>query len=66
LKLSPEIYSRESVKKFERRLEEMKAMAREIVRPLMRSSLLGEGSSVGYLVCTRVEERDFPWGEENS
>ena len=54
------------MKKFERRLEEMKAMAREIVRPLMKSSLLGEGSNVGYLVCTRVEERHFPWGEEDS
>jgi hypothetical protein len=64
LKLSPEIYSRESLKKFERRLEEMKAMAREIVRPLMRSSLLGEGSNTSYLVCSRVDDsRDFPWLE---
>jgi hypothetical protein len=63
LKLSPEIYSRESLKKFEKRLEEVKTMAREIVRPLMRSSLSGEGSNSSYLVCTRVEERDFPWRE---
>ena len=54
LKLSPEIYSRESLKKFEKRLEELKSMAREIVRPLMRSSLLGEGSVTSYLVCTVV------------
>ncbi len=63
LKLSPEIYSRESLKKFEKRLEEVKSMAREIVRPLMRSSLSGEGSNSSYLVCTRVDDRDFPWSE---
>ena len=62
LKLSPEIYSRESLKKFEKRLEEMKSMAREIVRPLMRSSLSGEGSNTSYLVCTVVDDpRDLPW-----
>jgi hypothetical protein len=61
LKLSPEIYSRESLKKFEKRLEEVKALARETVKPLMKSSLLGEGSHASHLVCTRVDERDFPW-----
>jgi len=25
--------------------------------------LLGEGVNVAYLVCTKVEERDFPWNE---
>lgn len=63
LKLSPEIYSRESLKKFEKRLEEIRAAAREIVRPLMGCSLFGEGSNVSYLVCTRIDERDFPWGD---
>ena len=62
LKLSPEIYSRESLKKFEKRLDEVKSMAREIVRPLMRSSLFGEGSNTSYLVCTVVDDpRDLPW-----
>ena len=62
LKLSPEIYSRESLKKFEKRLEELKSMAREIVRPLMRSSLYGEGANTSYLVCTVVDDpRDLPW-----
>lgn len=42
-------------------LDEIKALAREIVRPLMKSLLLGEGSNVTYLVCTKVDERDFPW-----
>jgi len=61
LKLSPEIYSRENLRKFEKRLEDLRAMAREVVRPLMRSELLGEVGGVAYLVCTRVGERDFPW-----
>lgn len=62
LKLSPDIYSRESLKKFEKRLEELKSMAREIVRPLMRNSLSGEGSNTSYLVCTVVDDpRDLPW-----
>ncbi|KUJ15499.1 uncharacterized protein LY89DRAFT_114667 [Mollisia scopiformis] len=63
LKLSPDIYSRESLKKFEKRLDELKGLAREIVRPLMRCSLLGSGEGVNYLVCTKVGERDFPWSE---
>ena len=63
LKLTPELYSRDNLKKFEKRLDEMKSMARDVVRPLMRSGLLGEGTHVSYLVCTRVEERDFPWQE---
>ncbi|KAG9249110.1 hypothetical protein BJ878DRAFT_151602 [Calycina marina] len=64
LKLTPELYSRESLKKFERRLEEVKAMAMDTVRPLMRSSLLGESHNTAYLVCSRIDEsRDFPWLE---
>lgn len=48
-------------------MEEVKGMAREIVRPLMRSFLEGDlgreagGGALGYLTCTRVEEGDFPW-----
>ena len=62
LKLSPEIYSRESLKKFERRLDELKNMAREIVAPLIRSELSGEGTNTSYLVCTVVDDpRDLPW-----
>ncbi|KAF4635831.1 hypothetical protein G7Y89_g2271 [Cudoniella acicularis] len=65
LKLSPEIYTRENLKKFERRMDELKALAREAVKPLMRCCLLGsaEAMNVSYLTCTRVEERDFPWLE---
>jgi hypothetical protein len=65
LKLNPEIYSRENLRKFEKRLEEMKAMARDAVKPLMRSSLLGEGANTSCLTCTVVDDpRDFPWLNE--
>jgi len=65
LRLSPEIYSRESLRKFEKRLEDIKVMAREIVRPLMKSGLLGDVGGVSYLVCTKVNERDFPWNTDS-
>lgn len=62
LKMTPDGYSRDALKRFERRLDELKMMAREIVRPLMRCSLqLEDGDGVGYLTCSRVEERDFVW-----
>ncbi|QSZ29522.1 hypothetical protein DSL72_004036 [Monilinia vaccinii-corymbosi] len=61
LKLTPEHYSREGMRRFERRMDEMKEMARRVVAPLMRCGLEGEGVAVGYLTCTRVEERDFVW-----
>jgi hypothetical protein len=66
LKLNPEVYSRENMKKFEKRLEELKAAAREIVKPLMRSSLLGDGgANSSCLTCTVVDDpRDFPWLNE--
>ncbi|PBP19415.1 hypothetical protein BUE80_DR009779 [Diplocarpon rosae] len=61
LKLTPELYSREGLRKFEKKLEEIKSLAREVVRPLMKSYLLGEAGGVAHLTCTRVGERDFPW-----
>lgn len=65
LKLRPEEYNSHQLKRFERRLDELKAVAKEIARPLMTNCLaldLGrDGGSLGYLTCTRVEERDFPW-----
>ena len=63
LKLSPDLYSRENLKRFEKNLEEIKGMAREIVRPLMKNTLLGSAEGVNYLVCTRVRDKDFPWSE---
>ncbi|KAL2352742.1 hypothetical protein BJ546DRAFT_1028215 [Cryomyces antarcticus] len=67
LKLQPEHYNRENMKRFERRVEEVKNLARDVVNPLMRNFLeldLGrEGGGLPYLTCTRVEESDFPWDE---
>ncbi|MCJ1446426.1 MAG: hypothetical protein MMC23_006931 [Stictis urceolatum] len=66
LKLRPDEYSRDTLRRFERRVEELKGLAREAVRPLMRNYLeldlggLG-GAGLGYLTCTRVEEGDWPW-----
>ncbi|KAI9657979.1 MAG: hypothetical protein M1821_002636 [Bathelium mastoideum] len=67
LKLRPEDYNRESMKKFERRMEEMKNLAKDAVKPLMRSFLeldLGrDGGGLPYLTCTRLEDADFPWDD---
>ncbi|EGS24023.1 uncharacterized protein CTHT_0007340 [Thermochaetoides thermophila DSM 1495] len=71
LKLTPELYTRDNLRKFEKRIEELKAMAREIVRPLMGSGLeldmcgQGGGAGLGYLTCTTLRERELPWkGDE--
>lgn len=68
LKTTPELYGRENLRRFEKRIDEMKALAREVVRPLMGSMLeldLAGGSraaeAIGYLTCTRIEDRDLPW-----
>jgi hypothetical protein len=61
LKLSPELYSRDNLRRAERRLEELKNLARDAVMPLMRNFLeldLREGG-LPYLVCTKMEERDW-------
>lgn len=64
-RIRPDEYSRDSFKKFEKRMDEIKSMARELVQPLMRSYLeLDMGRDAGglsYLTCTRVEEVDYPW-----
>ncbi|KAK0386842.1 hypothetical protein NLU13_5155 [Sarocladium strictum] len=68
LKLTPEMYSRDNLRRFEKRMDEIKAMARDVVRPLMGSGLeldmngTSRGSeAVGYLTCTTVDDRDLPW-----
>jgi hypothetical protein len=67
LKLTPELYTRDNLRKFEKRIDELKAMAREVVRPLMGSGLElemihGAGAAgIGYLTCTTVRDRDLPW-----
>lgn len=46
-------------------MDELKILAREIVRPLMKSYLeldtAGTGAGLGYLACTRVEGGEWPW-----
>ena len=58
-------YSRDGVRRFERRIEELKNMARDVVKPLMRNFLelegAGLGQGLGYLTCTKIEEADYPW-----
>jgi len=66
LRLSPDIYNRENLRRFERRIEEIKVKAGEAVRPLMRNFLeldVREGG-VGYLTCTKVEGGEFGWEGE--
>ncbi|KAF2642761.1 hypothetical protein P280DRAFT_396522 [Massarina eburnea CBS 473.64] len=65
LKLSPEHYNRENLKRFERRIEEVKNKAKDLVKPLMRNFLeldLREGG-LPYLTCTRIDVQEFPWDE---
>ena len=77
LKLSPDLYTRDNLRRFEKRIDELKALAREIVRPLMasgleldvaggKSSSSGDGSGatydgVTYFTCTYLDDRDLPW-----
>ncbi|ORY63964.1 uncharacterized protein BCR38DRAFT_409373 [Pseudomassariella vexata] len=71
LKLTPDLYSRDNLRRFEKRVDELKNAAKELVRPLMGSGLELELSNVGkdgpvaapvgYLTCVRVVERDLPW-----
>lgn len=69
LKLQPDLYTRDNLRRFERRMDEVKNLAREAVRPLMRNfleldlSAFGGGGGLGYLTCTRLERGEVPWEE---
>ena len=58
-----ETSTREALKRFERKMDEIKIQAREIVRPLMKSCLELDISAggLGYLTCTMIEDREWPW-----
>lgn len=70
---STPLYTRDNVRRFERKMDEIKNVARDLVKPLTRNCLeldlrtLSEAGSgagtggLGYLTCTRVEEDDLPW-----
>jgi hypothetical protein len=65
LRLNPDHYNRDNLKRFERRIEEIKVKAKDAVKPLMRNFLeldLREGG-LPYLTCTRVDPQDFPWDD---
>lgn len=64
LKLSPELYSRDNLRRAERRLEEVKNLARDTVQPLTRNFLeldTTRDGGVPYLTCVRVTEQELPW-----
>lgn len=66
LKLQPDLYTRDNLRRFERRMDEIKNLARDAVKPLMRNFLELDLSTfgptgLGYLTCVRVEEREVPW-----
>lgn len=66
---SDPLYTREVLKRFERKMDEIKRLARDIVKPLMRNFLelelksgdRGAEPGLPYLTCTRVEDEDIPW-----
>ncbi|KAL4931182.1 uncharacterized protein BDV17DRAFT_257326 [Aspergillus undulatus] len=64
---SESLYTREVLKRFERKMDEIKRLAREIIKPLMRNFLEldlkgGEiNDTIPYLTCIRVEDEDIPW-----
>lgn len=70
LKGSEGLYTRENLRLFERRLDEVKNLARDVVTPLLRwrleLSIDGSGTGgaeLGYLTCMRVGEGEWPWDE---
>nr|OQO21610.1 hypothetical protein B0A51_12007 [Rachicladosporium sp. CCFEE 5018] len=69
LKLSPDLYTRDNLRRFERKVEELRNLAREIVRPICRSFLELDGTAgsggvaLGYLTCTKVGDGEWPWEE---
>ena len=65
VRLRPDEHSRETLRRFEKKVDEIKALAKEIVRPMMKNYLeldMGrDGGNLGYLTCTKIEEDVFPW-----
>lgn len=63
------LYSRDNMRRFERKIDEIKNVARDLVKPLTRNCLEldlrslsdGGGGGLGYLTCVRCEEDELPW-----
>jgi len=66
---SAAMYTRDNMRRFERKVEEIKNVARDVVKPLTRNCLEldlrslsdGPGGGLGYLTCIRCEEGELPW-----
>ncbi|WPH00409.1 Hypothetical protein R9X50_00323600 [Acrodontium crateriforme] len=66
LKSQPDLYSRDNLRRLERRVSEVKHLARDAVTPLMRNflelDLAAFGpAGLGYLTCTRLVDGDITW-----
>ncbi|KAG6149242.1 hypothetical protein E4U11_000222 [Claviceps purpurea] len=71
LALSPQLYTPENLDRFQKRMADLKALARDLVRPLLHNSLELDVSSPNvsyknfdkpfYFTCTTVEDDDIPW-----
>ncbi|KAG6321914.1 hypothetical protein E4U22_001036 [Claviceps purpurea] len=71
LALSPQLHTAENLVHFEKRMADLKALARDLVRPLLHNSLELDLASPNiskeisdrpfYFTCTTVEDEDIPW-----
>ncbi|KAG5970222.1 hypothetical protein E4U56_007920 [Claviceps arundinis] len=70
LALIPQLYTPENLVRFEKRMADLKVLARDLVRPLLHNSLELDVDSSDmseawykpfYFTCTTVEDDDIPW-----
>ncbi|KAG6057453.1 hypothetical protein E4U17_004070 [Claviceps sp. LM77 group G4] len=71
LELNPQLYTPENLVRFEKRMADLKALARDVVRPLLHNSLElnVDRPNISYktldkplhFTCTTVEDEDIPW-----
>ncbi|KAG5937591.1 hypothetical protein E4U60_001813 [Claviceps pazoutovae] len=71
LALSPQLHTAENLVRFEKRMADLKALARDLVQPLLHNSLELDVASPDlseetldkpfYFTCTTVEDDDIPW-----
>ncbi|KAG6111602.1 hypothetical protein E4U14_002426 [Claviceps sp. LM454 group G7] len=69
LALNPQLHTPENLVRFEKRMADLKALARDLVRPLLHSSLELDVASANslwedgpfYFMCTTVQDNDIPW-----
>ncbi|KAG5948489.1 hypothetical protein E4U60_001637 [Claviceps pazoutovae] len=69
LTLIPQLCTPENLESFEKRMADLKAQARDLVRPLLHNNLELDVASANfsyedepfYFMCTTVEDDDIPW-----